>query len=132
MEERIQVNGVWYVRETTPTSEIEIEDRNITFSMERTWESSDWCFIATVLMRDKAETLDDHYQDPYITITDKRPADRKNWIEHDIDNPTWMFGVYEGNSESMEEAVEIFDKQGLDEFRAFIGYLIKIGWLIKS
>jgi hypothetical protein len=83
-------------------------------------------------MRDEAETFDDHYKDPYITITDKRPADRKNWIECDTDNPNWMFGVYEGNPESMEEAVEMFDKQGLDEFRAFIGYLIKIGWLIKS
>jgi hypothetical protein len=132
MEERIQVNGVWYVKETTPTSEIEIKDRDITFSMDRTWESRKWCFIATVIMRDEAETLDDYYQDPYIVITDKRSEDRNDWIEHDADNSTWMLGVYEGDQESMEEAVEMFDKQGLDEFRAFIGYLIKIGWLIKK
>jgi hypothetical protein len=131
MKERIQVNGIWYVRETNPTSEIEIKEKDITFSMERIWESSDWCFVATVIMKDDAETLDDHYPDPYIKITDKRPADRKDWIEDDVDNPNFMFGVLEGNPESMIDANEMFDKQGLEEFRAFLLYLNSIGWLTK-
>ena len=132
MEERIQVNGVWYVREIEPTPEIEIEEKDITFSMERTWESSDWCFVATVIMLDGAETLDDHYPDPYIKITYKCFGDRKDWIEDDVDNPNFMFGVLEGNPDSMKDAREMFDTIGLEEFKAFLRYLIKVGWLIKK
>jgi hypothetical protein len=131
MEERIQVNGIWYVRETNPTPQIEIKEKDITFSMERTWESSDWCFVATVIMLDGAETLDDHYPDPYIKITDKRSDDRKDWVDDEIDNPNFMFGVLEGNPESMGDANEMFDEQGLEEFKAFLRYLVKIGWLKK-
>ena len=129
MEDRIQVNGVWYVRETP---EIEIEDREITVSMERTWESSDWCFTANIIMKDDAETLDDHYPDPYIKITDKRSDDREDWIEDEIDNPNFMWGVLEGDSDSMKDANQMFDKQGLEEFRAFLLHLVKVGWLIKE
>jgi hypothetical protein len=129
MEERIQVNGVWYVRETPET---EIEDKEITVSMERIWESSEWCFIATVIMKDDAETLDDHYPDPYIKITDKRSDDREDWVEDEIDNPLFMWNVLEGESNSIAIANEMFDKQGLEEFRAFLLHLIKVGWLIKE
>jgi hypothetical protein len=100
--------------------------------MERIWESNDWCFVATVIMLDEAETLDDHYPDPYIKITDKRPADRKDWIEDDVDNPNFMFGVLEGNPESIDDALDMFDTIGLEEFKAFLRYLIKVGWLIKK
>jgi hypothetical protein len=131
MEERIQVNGVWYVRETNPTSEIEIKEKDITFSMERIWESNNWSFIATVIMLDGAETLDDHYPDPYIKITDKRFEDRELWTEDDVDNPNFMFGVLEGNPESIDDALDIFDTIGLEEFKAFLRYLIKVGWLKK-
>ena len=131
MEERIQVNGIWYVRETNPTPEIEIKEKDITFSMERTWESSDWCFVATVIMLDGAETLDDHYPDPYIKVTDKRSLEREDWIEDEIDNPIFMWGVLEGNPDSMIDAREMFDKQGLEEFKAFLLYLNSIGWLTK-
>ena len=132
MKERIQVNGVWYVRETDSTSQIEIEEKDITFSMERTWESNDWCFVATVIMLDGAETLDDHDPDPYIKITDKRFEDRELWTEDDVDNPNFMFGVLEGNPESIDDALDIFDTIGLEEFKAFLRYLIKVGWLIKK
>ncbi len=131
MEERIQVNGVWYVREINPTSEIEIKNKEVIFSMERVWESSDWCFIAHVIMLDGAETLKDHYPDPYIKITDKRPLDRKDWVEDETDNSIFMFGVLEGNPDSVKDARETFDEQGLEEFKAFLRYLIKVGWLKK-
>lgn len=132
MEDRIQVNGVWYVRETDSTPEIEIEDREITFSMQRTWESNDWCFEASIIMKDNAETLDDHYPDPYIVITDKRSDDRKDWVDDEIDNPNFMWGVLEDNPESIDDALDMFDTIGLEEFKAFLRYLIKIGWLTKQ
>ena len=132
MEDRIQVNGIWYVRETDPTPQIEIDEMHVTFCMERVWESNNWCFVAKVIMRDEAETLEDHYPDPFIDITDKRPTDRKDWVEDHTDNPNFMWGVLEGNPESMGDALDMFDAQGLEEFKAFLRYLAKIGWLIKT
>jgi hypothetical protein len=132
MEDRIQVNGVWYVRETYSTPEIEIEDKHITFSMQRTWESNDWCFEASIIMKDGAETLDDHYPDPYIVVTDKRSDDREDWVDDEIDNTNFMWGVLEGNPESIDDALDMFDTIGLEEFKAFLRHLIKIGWLIKQ
>jgi hypothetical protein len=67
-----------------------------------------------------------------MVITDKRPKERENWITQESDNPNWFLGVYENNPESMPEANEMFDKEGIKEFRAFIGYLMRKGWLIKS
>jgi hypothetical protein len=42
-----------------------------------------------------------------------------------------MFGVLEGNPDSVKDARETFDEQGLEEFKAFLRYLIKVGWLKK-
>ncbi len=134
MENRIQVNGVWYVKEDTNDDhfEIEISESNVTETLSCVWETSKWCFEATVLLREDADSLADHYPSPWMVITDKRPKERENWITQESDNPNWFLGVYENNPESMPEANEMFDKEGIKEFRAFIGYLMRKGWLIKS
>jgi acetone carboxylase gamma subunit len=133
MKDRILIDGVWYVRETSETKLKEIQNDDVTHSQRKTWETSNWCFEATVIMRDNAETLDDHYPGPMVIITDKRPSERKDWVIHDdIDNPSWVLGVYEGDPEFMPDAHEMMDDNGIEEFRLFIGYLIKIGWLIKK
>ena len=67
-----------------------------------------------------------------MKITDKRPSDRKDWIEHEVDNPNWFLGVLEGNPDSMKEAKEIFNDNGIQEFQRFISYLIQKGWLSES
>ena len=135
MEERIQVNGVWYVRETTSTSSmIEITPNDVTNTLGCIWESKEWCFEATAILRDWAEDLTDIYNSCItIDITDKRPENRDEWIEHDgCDNPRWFIGILEGDSDSMVEAEEIMDAQGIAEFRGFISYLIDKGWIIKE
>lgn len=128
---RIQINGVWYVKEDDTTPDLEISESDITFSMQRTWESNDWCFEATIIMKDGAEALDDHYPDPYIVVTDKRSDDREDWVDDEIDNTNFMWGVLEDNPESIDDALDIFDTIGLEEFKAFLRHLIKIGWLKK-
>jgi len=130
---RIEINGIWYVREDKqPTPVIDdINDDDVTDSLDCVWETDEYCFIATVLLRDNAEDLTDFYGSVYVKITDKRPSDRKDWIEHEADNSNWLLGVLEGNPDSMEEACEIFDDNGISQFRAFILYLIKKGWLTK-
>ena len=132
MKDRIQVDGVWYVRESSTLPIIEIKPKDITNSLSCTWESDNWCFEATVILNDGAEDLTDFYADPYIYITDKRPEDRDDWVKDESDNPNWFIGVLEGSDESMKDANEIFDEQGLAEFRGFISYLIGKGWIIRN
>ena len=132
MKDRIQVDGIWYVKESSTLPIVEIKPRDVTNSLSCTWESDNWCFEALVILRDEAENLTDIYPDPSITITDKHPENRDDWKEDSSDNPNWFIGVYEGNPESMPEAKEMMDEQGIAEFRGFIGYLIDKGWIVKK
>jgi len=130
---RIEINGIWYVREDKqPTPVIDdINDDDVTDSLDCVWETDEYCFEATVLLRDNAEELTDFYGSVYLKITDKRPSDRKDWIEHEADNSNWLLGVLEGDEDAMVDAYDIFDGNGIKQFRAFISYLIKKGWLTK-
>ena len=134
MKDRIQVDGVWYVRESSTLPIVEIDEMLVTNTLGCIWESDNWCFEATAILREEAVDLTDIYTTIIdIAITDKRNPDRDKWIEHsDIDNTNWFIGVYEGNPESMPEAEEMMDEQGIAEFRGFIGHLIQKGWIIKD
>ena len=131
MKDRIQVDGMWYIRETS-IPEIEINPNEVTNTLGCVWESKNWVFIATAILQDEAEDLLDIYTGINVDITDKRNSDRDLWIEHDCDNTTWFIGVLEGNPESMPDAEEMFDEQGIAEFRGFIKYLIQKGWVVKE
>ena len=134
MKDRIQVDGVWYVRESSTLPMVKIDEMLVTNTLGCIWESDDWSFIATAILRDEAINLTDIYQHAIdIVITDKRPENRDEWIEHDsCDSTNWFIGVYEGNPESMPEAEEMLDEQGIAEFRGFIGHLIDKGWVVKE
>jgi len=133
MENRICIDGVWYVREietTSPQNIISINPESVTHTISCGWESDNWAFEAIMLLKDDDPT--DLYPDPMVYMTDKRATDRENWVKHDSDNPNWMFGVLNNDPESMPDAHAMFDKQGLDEFKAFLEYLIEKGWLMKN
>jgi hypothetical protein len=134
MKDRIQVDGVWYVRETSTLPIVKIDEMLVTNTLGCIWESDNWCFEATAILREEAVDLTDIYTTIIdIAITDKRNPDRDKWIEHSgIDNTNWFIGVYEGNPESMPEAEEMMDEQGIAEFRGFIGHLIDKGWIVKE
>ena len=134
MKERIQVDGIWYVRESQTLPIVEIDEMFVTNTLGCIWESNDWCFQATAILRDEAINLTDIYQHAIdIVIKDKRPENRDEWIEHDsCDSTNWFIGVYEGNPESMPEAEEMLNEQGIAEFRGFIGHLIEKGWIVKE
>jgi hypothetical protein len=128
MKDRIEINGVWYVRETSTPQPTKFHPEDLIHTMSCVWESDDWVFEATMMLRDDDPT--DFFLDPTIDITDKR-GDRDEWVEHDSDNPNWMFGVLNNDPESMVDANEMMDEQGLTEFRAFLKHLIEKGWLKK-
>jgi hypothetical protein len=127
MQDRILLNGTWYIREDkSPSKESprEILDREITRGYTLTYETDNWCFVSNHFFHDDCYTLDGLYPDPFIDITDKR-GEGSEWITDSSDNPIWMIGVLNGDPESMKDANEIFDEEGLIEFRNFITYLIK-------
>jgi hypothetical protein len=134
MKDRIEINGIWYVKEDKQHTLVidEIDDGNVTDSLDCIWETHEYCFIATVLLRDIAEELTDFYRSPFFKITDKRTGGKKDWVEHDVDNTNWLLEVLEGDSDSMESAYEMFDENGIKQLRTFISYIIKKGWFGES
>ena len=137
MEDRIQVNGVWYVKETTKAVSDSIEIENIdefdvTRSLSRVWENDDYAFEAKILLAPDGTELEDTWGDCWLTITEKVGDRRIAWVEHSIDNPTWMLGVYEGDPLSMREANKMMTPEGIRLFRGFLSLLIENGWLKKE
>jgi hypothetical protein len=128
MENRICIDGIWYVRETPNLQPTQFNPEHLIHTMSCLWEGDNWVFEATMMLRDDDPT--DFYPDPTIDITDKR-GDRDEWVEHSSDNPNWMFGVLNNDPESMVDAEGMFDEQGLSEFKAFLKHLIEKGWLKK-
>lgn len=131
-KDRIQIDGVWYVRETDtvtgPAGITHIDEFDVTKSLNRIWENDDWAFEAKILLAHDGIALEDTWGDCWIQITDKNDP----WREYDIDNPRWMLGVLEGDPESMEEANKMMTPEGIRLFRGFIHLLIKNGWLKKE
>ena len=136
MEDRIQVNGVWYVKETDaipdPLRMTTIDEFDVTRSLCRVWENDDWAFEAKILLEPDSTELEDTWGDCWLTITEKVGQTNASWVEHSIDNPTWMLGVYEGDPLSMREANKMMTSEGIELFRDFLSLLIKNGWLKKE
>lgn len=136
MEDRIQIDGVWYVKETTKAAPDSVEIQNIeefdvTRSLHRIWEDSDYAFEAKILLTPDGTELEDTWGDCWLTITEKI-GNHDTWVEHSIDNPTWMLGVYDGAKESMQEAKKMMSPDGIASFRGFIHLLIEQGWIKKT
>ena len=118
MENRIQINGVWYVREDVSNSnEIEIDiTEDITYFTGCVYENDKYCFEATVLEPHKFGDIID------IKFTDKR---EKPWKEEHWDNNGWFLDVYNGKPESRVhlEETNLCD-EGFKIFKQFLGVLI--------
>ena len=132
MENRIEINGVWYVREDAindPLDHLEAEEMDLTFSEECCFESNKYCFVASRIRRDGE---DEFYKDVSIKFTDKRSGDIDTWKEEYWDNNNWFKGILEGNYESVKSLNEETDlcSQGKKQFKAFLFILKEEGWLV--
>ena len=123
MEDRIQLNGEWYVREQpNPEPELDITDNIIRFR-GISYESDKYVFEATIIRKPGSEF---DYYDCDIEFKDKRT---RPWIEDLWDNPTWVKGVLDNNPESLVELRKSVCPQGEAEFKAFLKILKQEGWL---
>ena len=132
MENRIEINGVWYVREdaiTDPLDHLETEEIELTFSEECCYETDKYCFVASRMRKDGG---DEFYPDIFITFTDKRNDDRDKWKEEHWDNNNWFRGILEGNAESIVSLDEETDicPQGKRQLKGFLNRLVEEKWLI--
>jgi len=117
--ERINVNGVWYVREDSSQEEKKyIEIYNY---IGCNCETSDYSWEATRHLKDDNETF---YGEIGIIFTDKRNKIIENW-----DTMSFFKGVLENDPESIAELRESVDKEGEIDFKQFLSVLKAQGWL---
>lgn len=86
MEKRIEINGVWYVREDSiagVTTPVEIDP---TYYIGAVVESETSCFEFSVLTNEENVMRNDTQT---ITYTNKE-GDRKDWKEDYWDNSEWL------------------------------------------
>lgn len=132
MENRIEINGVWYVREDAindSLDHLEAEEIELTFSEECCFESREYCFVAS---RTKKDNCEEFYEDIDVKFTDKRSGNRDTWKEDYWDNNNWFRGILEGNAESIDSFNKDTDlcEQGKRQFKAFLFRLKEEGWLV--
>jgi hypothetical protein len=116
MENRIKINGEWYVREAN----FDVKERKpIEPIMYRgcSVETDDYLWEVEIL---------DKYSAVGVSFTDKTvdPNIKEHW-----DNDVWLIGVRDGNPESIRLAKQVMNDKGIEDFRNMLHHLTYVGWL---
>ena len=137
MENRIEINGVWYVREDAindSLDNLEEDEFELIFSKECLYETDKYCFVASKICKDDSDEYyhDEYYQDISITVKEKINRDPGTWKEEYWDNTLWFKGILRGNPESIESLNKdtTLCEQGKRQFKAFLHILKEEGWLV--
>lgn len=120
-KDRIQINGVWYVREDRVSiDQVELDPTGFEGYVV---ENSQVCFEATRLKKDEGG----YYDDIDIKCTIKK-GDKKDWIEDNWDHNAWMLGVLDNNPDSLKELPNMGGENILF-LQAFLQFLKDKEWL---
>ena len=122
MKDRIEINGVWYIKEDILNTQEEVE---LSFSLEAMYENDKYCWQATRLYKENSQVY--FYNDIDIKFTDKR---NKPFKEEHWDNNDWMLLVLKDNSDALKEARESMCDEGIKTFKLFLNKLQEEGWLL--
>jgi len=106
--DRIQINGVWYIRETPE----EQEQVDAVLYQGCVAETEKHCFDATRL-REDSEEFD-------IKVTYKKGS-RSEWKEDLWDNTNFLKGVFNGDPDALNSLRESIDDEA--EIKYFISFL---------
>ena len=130
MEDRIQINGVWYTREDNqPTQEIKpLKREDVTAFKGFVYETDKFCYEATIIAKSGLFEEGEYYDNIDIKFTDKRI---KPWVEDHWDSMAWFRGILENNPESTKELLigDRMNREDVDKFRSFLAFLKQQGWL---
>jgi hypothetical protein len=130
MEDRIQINGVWYTREDNqPTQEIKpLKREDVTAFKGFVYETDKFCYEVTIIAKDGLFEEGEYHDNINIKFTDKRI---KPWVEDHWDSMGWFRGVSENNPDSINSLINENEMEVEDilEFRSFLAFLKQQGWL---
>jgi hypothetical protein len=126
MENRIQINGVWYIREDQTEDydydyDYDIES-DVIHSESYQIETDDYRWEATRLFNADGSFFDDFY----ILFTDKKVSLHFDEL---WDNKSFMKGILKNNPDSLKELKESLNTNGVKDFKAFLKYLKEKEWL---
>lgn len=125
MENRIQINGDWYIKEEPDAIPEPQKELELAYAEMCSYEVLDYCFEAKRLFKDHDSS--EVYADTInIKFTDKRT---KSWKIHNWDNAAWFRGVFDNDKRAINDALEVMNAHGVMALNQFIGHLIKIGWI---
>jgi hypothetical protein len=118
--DRIQINGVWYVKEDQQQEEsIQLDPTNFHGCVV---ENDEFCIEAMKLY----DEAGDRYRDSLdIKFTDKRD---KPWKEEEWDYTPWMNAILNNNPEALNELPDI-GPRGIQYLQAFLKHLKNKEWL---
>ena len=125
MEDRIQINGVWYIKEEPDAIPEPQKELDLAYAEMCSYEVLDYCFDATRMFKDY-DSSEFYKNEIEIKFTDKRI---KVWKVDNWDSVAWLIDVYKGDKDAINDASELMDEDGIMELKQFIGHLIKIGWI---
>jgi len=129
MENRIEINGVWYIREDAINDSLDIldeEETDLTWTEECIYENNDYCFVASRIKKDDSEEF---YDTIDIKFTDKRYHGKTEFVDDHWDNISWFRGILENNPESLEHLREALCDKGVKQFKMFLRKLVEVKWL---
>jgi hypothetical protein len=122
MEDRIEINGIWYVREDqTNNDDYDIES-DVIHSESYQLETDDYRWEASRLFRADGSFLDDFY----ILFTNKKVSLHNDDI---WDNISFMKDILKNNPDSLKALKESLNSNGIKDFKAFLKYLKEKEWL---
>ena len=131
MEDRIEVDGVWYIKEEVVTSKFEklwISELEPGIKYDGfVFESNLYAFDCTRIYDEDGNL----YKDGNVCIkfTDKSVVNAiKEYQEH-WDNVDWMNGIIENEVEAIEEAMESLCPQGFVELKEVLSVLRVAAWI---
>jgi hypothetical protein len=123
MQDRIEINGVWYIREDLANNQ-KVEDFELSFALQAMYEDDKYVWEATRLYKDNSQTS--FYEDIDIKFTDKRV---KPWKEDHWDSNEWFKEVMNNDPEALEELSKDLCSSGVKTFKLFLNKLKEEGWL---
>jgi hypothetical protein len=120
MKDRIQIDGVWYVREIEP--ETKFFDIEISTSLNAHYENEDYAWEAIRMHKDDNKTFYDGFD---VKFTDKNT---KPWKEEYWDSMLWIQSVYENDPETINSLSKDINENGIKHFRSFLNELKHREW----
>ena len=129
MENRILINGTWYIKEDTIDTQPEKPKflaESVTHFEGCVYETDEYCWEATRIYKDgDTGFIDGTFHDGIsIKFTNKITKEEEYW-----DNDSWMKNVLHNEQEALEGAIESMNDDGIATFKLFINFLMCQGWL---